>query len=396
MGEAEGDRRTKLDHFLRAERAAILKSWTSHLAHELRAEDVTRSGIVELLPDLFDEIEAAMEATVAAEAPEADGALSRLGATLDQEQIELVYSRLRRNILERWRRQEGPAIPVDWLERLELALERSRAFALRLAMIRKLDGVRLERDKLLAQAKSAIRAREDLLAIVSHDLRNPLSTIVLSATLIESSAGQNLDPRLKKKTEGILRAAAQMTRLVGDLLDLARTERDQVLPLEKAPCDGTELARQAVDALEPLAFARHLRLATDFASGPCVLSCDADRIQQVLSNLIGNALKFTPEGGVITVSTGRAEGEIVFTVADSGVGISAEELAHVFEPYWQAKAHRKGVGLGLAVVKAIVEAHQGRFEAISTLGVGSTFIFALPAAGEGQLSSPGDERGRHQ
>lgn len=238
-----------------------------------------------------------------------------------------------------------------------------------------------ERERLLMEARRAVRAREDLLAIVSHELRNPLSTIVLGATEIQRAAGEGgPEARSRKQADAIVRAAGQMTRLVSDLLDLSRIEAGQLLPLEKARWDGAELARQAVEAFEPLANARHLRLETDFGPDPCELSCDGDRIQQVLSNLIGNALKFTREGGVITAGARSLGQEIVFSVADTGEGIPADQLSQIFEPYWQAKAARKGVGLGLSVAQAIVEAHRGRIRVTSALGQGSTFMFTLPAA----------------
>src|SRR6266850_2363255 len=210
------------------------------------------------------------------------------------------------------------------------------------------------------------------------------ATVIFQVQLLserDRAAGEGgPEARSRKQADAIVRAAGQMTRLVSDLLDLSRIEAGQLLPLEKARWDGAELARQAVEAFEPLANARHLRLETDFGPDPCELSCDGDRIQQVLSNLIGNALKFTREGGVITAGARSLGQEIVFSVADTGEGIPADQLSQIFEPYWQAKAARKGLGLGLSVAKAIVEAHRGRIRVTSALGQGSTFMFTLPAA----------------
>ena len=236
-----------------------------------------------------------------------------------------------------------------------------------------------------ADAERATQARQDLLAIVSHDLRNPLSGVLLAAAQASRIAGSGEEGRrIRKYMDTIARLGDQMIRLVRDLLDLAKTEAGHLLTIERAQQDGVELVRRAVAALEPLAAARQLTLEQDLPPDPCVLFCDPDRIQQVFSNLIGNAIKFTREGGTVTVRARRVDGEIVFSVTDTGTGIPKDQIPHLFDPYWQPKAERRGlgVGLGLSVAKAIVQAHGGRLWVESAPGAGSTFNFGLPATAE--------------
>jgi signal transduction histidine kinase len=229
------------------------------------------------------------------------------------------------------------------------------------------------------ELEKALRSREDLLAIVSHDLRNPLSTVLMGAKQIERCADDS-EPgmRTKKAARTICSAVDRMTRLVSDLLDLAKLEAGQRLPIELGPNDGSDLTRQVVEQLEPLAVSRHITLRVDFAA-PISIVCDADRVQQALSNLIGNAIKFSREGGSIDVVVRKTGEEVVFSVIDTGMGISSDQVPHLFTPYWQAKARKDGAGLGLAIVKAIVEAHSGRIWVESAPGKGTTFYFALPA-----------------
>ena len=230
------------------------------------------------------------------------------------------------------------------------------------------------------RAERAVRAREDLLAIVSHDLRNPLGVVLLAAKQVErhadaSAAGQ----RVRSAAESILAAAHRMTRLVGDLLDLAKLEAGQTLPLDGEIADVGEVTRRATELLEPLARTRHLTLDAR-VSGQTAALCDRGRVEQVLSNLIGNAMKFTREGGAIHVEARRAGSDVLVSVSDTGIGIPHDEGSHVFEPYWQAGPQKKlGVGLGLSISKAIVDAHGGRIWVESEVGRGSTFYFTLPA-----------------
>ncbi len=229
---------------------------------------------------------------------------------------------------------------------------------------------------------SAVRSAEEHLATVSHDLRNPLNTVILAAqrieTVIDDAQSATTAAIIRKSTGTIARAVDRMARLVGDLLDLARLDAGQSLPIEPEDVDLAEAVRQAVELIEPLATARHLGVRVDLG-GHLHTRCDPERVQQVLANLLGNAIKFTREKGAITVRLAREPGGIVISVADTGVGIPPAELPQIFTAFWQQDLRRKrGAGLGLAIAKAIAVAHGGALDVESTEGVGSTFFFRLP------------------
>jgi signal transduction histidine kinase len=231
---------------------------------------------------------------------------------------------------------------------------------------------------------SAVRSAEEHLATVSHDLRNPLNTVILAAQRIETvcddAPSASSAAIIRKSTGTISRAVERMARLVGDLLDLARLDAGQSLPIEPEDVDLADAVRQAVELIEPLASVRRLVLHLDLA-GHLHATCDPERVQQVLGNLLGNAIKFTREGGAITVRLARDPGAdaVVISVADTGIGIPPAELPQIFTAFWQQDLRRKrGAGLGLAIAKAIAVAHGGSISVESTEGVGSTFFFRLP------------------
>jgi signal transduction histidine kinase len=205
--------------------------------------------------------------------------------------------------------------------------------------------------------------------------------VLMGAAHIERIADDSeAGGRTKKAAGSIVRAADRMSRLIGDLLDLAKLEAGQPLPLDMGTYDVVELAQQAVELLEPLARSRQLAL-TSAVTVPLSVVCDSDRVQQVLANLIGNAIKFTREGGTIELRAARTGDEVVLSVHDTGTGIPDHQMPHIFEPYWQADSQRKGgAGLGLSIVKAIVEAHGGRIWVETSPDQGSTFSFTLSAA----------------
>lgn len=229
------------------------------------------------------------------------------------------------------------------------------------------------------EAEAAVRSRDDILAIVSHDLRNPLNTIAMSLSLLEMTHPQDgNDPQV-----GIMRRAiAQMNRLIQDLLDVNQIAAGGFV-VRAQPVDVASLVQDVRAQATVLTGQKNQRLELPDAGDVRVLA-DRDRVAQVLSNLVGNAAKFTPEGGRIRLSTEVREREVRFCVSDTGPGIDQQDLPHIFDRFWQVRRVRRGgVGLGLAISKGIVEAHGGRIWARSIPGIGSEFHFTLPrAAGE--------------
>jgi signal transduction histidine kinase len=187
---------------------------------------------------------------------------------------------------------------------------------------------------------------------------------------------------VQKQAGRIQAAAERMGRLISDLLDWGRIEAGG-LPLEPSEQDVASLVMEALESVRPLAEARGLRVGAELADDGVQVKCDRTRVLQVLGNLLGNAVKFTPDGGQLTVGARVQQGEVRLWVRDTGSGIRPEALPHVFERYWQAKdAESRGTGLGLYIAKGIVEAHGGRIWAQSEWGQGSTFSFTLPTASQ--------------
>jgi signal transduction histidine kinase len=239
----------------------------------------------------------------------------------------------------------------------------------------------IDNARLFGESRRATRAREDLLAVVSHDLKNPLGVVHLgSALLLRGAQGKPGGEQVRKQAGRIQAAAERMGRLISDLLDWGRIEAGG-LPLEPSVQDMTSLVREALESVRPLAEARGLHVLADLPDEDLRVRCDRTRVLQVLGNLLGNAVKFTEDGGHLSVGARVHRGEARLWVRDTGAGIRPEALPHVFERYWQAKeAESRGTGLGLYIAKGIVEAHGGRIWAESELGRGSTFTFTLPTA----------------
>ena len=236
-----------------------------------------------------------------------------------------------------------------------------------------------------AEAEAAVASRDELLAIVSHDLRNPLSVIVNSASFLQQAIVEGAEGgRTQKAASAILRSADRMNRLIADLLDLAQIQAG-TLAVEQRAEDLEGLVREGLEMLRPLAIKSDLKL-DGIATAGVQVHCDRGRILQVLSNLVGNALKFTPRGGSIFIGAQVDGPEALFFVRDTGQGISEMELPRVFDRFWHAqKNNRSGIGLGLSIVKGLVEAHAGRIWVESKLGTGSTFFFTLPLAKQPDL-----------
>ncbi|HEY0022919.1 MAG TPA: ATP-binding protein [Longimicrobium sp.] len=250
-------------------------------------------------------------------------------------------------------------------EDLELARELGRRAA-----------TTIENAQLFDQAHRATRARDEMLGMVAHDLRNPLSTIMMgSEMLIDSS----LDDAQRRFVELVRRAAGRMQELIQDLLEARQIESGQLRVSPQAQPVGP-LVAEAVAMLTPLAAGRGIGLRAVLDDGLRPALVDGARLLQVLSNLVGNALKFTPAGGSVEIGCIPLGEELRLVVSDTGPGIPPEQIPHVFGRYWQAaKGDRRGIGLGLSIVRGIVEAHGGRVWVESSVGSGARFYFTVPA-----------------
>lgn len=234
----------------------------------------------------------------------------------------------------------------------------------------------IENARLYRAAQRAIAARDDVLGVVAHDLRNPLGTILMQASLLRIR--EVAPERLRRAADVVERAATRMNRLIEDLLDVTRMEAGR-LGVERTPVTPARIVHDSVDSQAPLAAASDIALSAEVPEELPEISADRDRLLQVFENLIGNALKFTKPAGRITIGAAARRGEVLFWVADTGAGVSAEHLPHLFDRFWQARSgDRLGAGLGLPIVKGIVEAHGGRIWVESTPGRGSTFFFTIP------------------
>jgi DNA-binding NarL/FixJ family response regulator/signal transduction histidine kinase len=238
----------------------------------------------------------------------------------------------------------------------------------------------IENAHLYKRARAATRAREEVLAVVAHDLRNPLSAIRMVGSLLLED---DLSPeQTRVQTEAMLRSAEQMDRLIADLLDIARIDAG-TLAVDPAAVSLEETILDAVREIEPAARDRRVSLETDVEPDLPLVWADAGRILQVLSNFLGNAVRHTPLGTIVTVQARRLGREVLLSVSDTGNGIEPEHMPHLFDRFWQARPQtRSGAGLGLSIARGIVEAHRGRIWASSAPGEGATFFITLPLARE--------------
>jgi two-component system, chemotaxis family, sensor kinase Cph1 len=234
-------------------------------------------------------------------------------------------------------------------------------------------------ERRLASEQRAVRAREEMIAVVSHDLGNPLSVVLLEAAHLLAHWPDTADQRvrtLRESVELIRRSATRMKALIEDLLELEKVAA-RSFPIDLQPVDSRHLLEDGVADAQPLAHAKRISLVLDL-NDPPKIDADAHRISQVLSNLLGNAIKFTPEGGAVTLSARPRDGALSVTIADTGPGIASEDLAHIFDRYWRRTGFDgEGTGLGLYIARGIVEAHGGRIWAESS-PQGATFVFTLP------------------
>ncbi|MBA3818668.1 MAG: response regulator [Deltaproteobacteria bacterium] len=235
----------------------------------------------------------------------------------------------------------------------------------------------IDNASLYASAQRAIRGRDELIAVVSHDLRNPLNIVTLALQMVDR------DPdTLRAALPRAMRGVDRMQRLIDDLLDVARIDNG-TLNVELTPVDLGSILEDAFEQHKLLAADKRIQLVRAF-DGQISAVADRHRLGQALANLVGNSLKFTPPGGSIRIGAEGDGGRVSVWVADTGPGIAPEHLDHIFDRFWQPEQRRDGIGLGLAIVKGIVDAHGGSIEVDSQLGAGTTFRIVLPGGSAGR------------
>ena len=237
-----------------------------------------------------------------------------------------------------------------------------------------------EQVELHKRLQKALRARDDTVGVVAHDLRNPVSAVKMLSQAVINGAGNQLPASSLEALHLIREAAVQMDRLIEDLLDITRVEEGR-LTMDLQPVTTVALLEGAVRTLRPLVENAGHALHVDLPSTLPMVNADPERIGQVLSNLIGNSIKFTPAGGRISVVASEAGDEVQVSVSDTGMGIAPDHLPHVFDRFWQnqqSTIRSRGAGLGLPIARGIIHAHGGRMWAESTPGQGSTFSFTIP------------------
>jgi signal transduction histidine kinase len=274
---------------------------------------------------------------------------------------------------------QRPVPPVTLRTAAQVALRmRRRQYEVRdlLARERK---TREELQQAVREREDALHSRDEVLAIVSHDLRSPLSAIDLGAQSLLDEVGDR--SHAKRTLEVIRRATDRMAHMIDDLLDMATIDA-KGLTLERSIEDAERVLDDTVEAHAAIAAAKGIDLEREGDLRSVVLRCDRDRVDQVFANLIGNAIKYCRRGDTIRVGAFVVGGDVRFTIADTGPGIAAEELPHLFDRYWTVKREgaKKGTGLGLYICKGIIEAHGGTLSVESRLDAGTTFCFTLPRA----------------
>jgi signal transduction histidine kinase len=249
-----------------------------------------------------------------------------------------------------------------------------RRLAMRLRFASRIGKAEAASARSIDAADQASRARDDILAVVSHDLRGPLHAISLACEALRGEIGGDA----LRYLGAIERATGRAERLITDLLE-ANAIENGALTLTRYPVDAGAIVRQAAADYELQAKETGGQIHATIPPEQTLVSADRDRVLQVLGNLIGNALKHA-RGTAIDISVARRDREAVIAVKDGGPGISATELPHVFDRYWRGRTKKSGAGLGLAIAKGIVAAHGGEIAVDSKTGHGTEFSFTLPLA----------------
>jgi signal transduction histidine kinase len=227
----------------------------------------------------------------------------------------------------------------------------------------------------LETARTAIAARDEIMGMVAHDLRNPLSSIAMHAALLRGRASTEMT---RKHADGIEAVVHRMDSLIKSMLDVATIESGH-FTVNPAPCEVEDLINATLEMFAGLAETKQIRVERVLIAAKTLVRADRDRVLQVLQNLVGNALKFTHQGGHVTVTAEREGAVVRFRISDNGPGIATENLSSVFDRFWKHEAGgKKGTGLGLFIAKGIVEAHGGQISVESAPGHGTSFSFTLP------------------
>jgi len=252
---------------------------------------------------------------------------------------------------------------------------------------RRAEAAEAERDKM----RKMVAAREGILQVVAHDLRNPLNLVKVGGSLLTrmvkahgaaaepGAAPAPLDPeRVKQVADSLVVAVRRMERLISDLMDLEALDKGQ-LRLVRGPANAAQIVEEVLLEMRPKAADKDVEIVAELPRAPIVIECDKDRIAQILENLIGNAIRFTPAAKRITVRLRDQGSEARFEVADEGPGIADADLRRIFDPYYRAEVPQgRGLGLGLSISLGLVRAHDGALWAESATGHGATFVFTMP------------------
>ncbi|MGN6105882.1 MAG: sensor histidine kinase, partial [Kofleriaceae bacterium] len=270
---------------------------------------------------------------------------------------------------------------VEWLVIGTTGLALMLSGVLAATVIRKLGRMYQREKSALEVAQHEATGRQEILAVVSHDLRNPLGTIVMGSSVLRELLPPGTPPACVRQLQAISNAADRMTNMINQVLDEARIEIGTIR-LHLGRCELNELVRTAMQLFQTRAEQCSIQVVFEPPVAQLEIRADRERVLQILSNLLGNALKYTPQGGRIEVRVAPSDDEIEISVTDSGPGISRDQLPHIFERYYQGPSKERGsLGLGLYICKNLVEAHGGRIWADPAVEQGARITFTLPRGG---------------
>jgi signal transduction histidine kinase len=232
----------------------------------------------------------------------------------------------------------------------------------------------------ISALKNVERMKDDFFSMATHELRTPLTSITVSSGLLAELLAQR-GGRVAELASLVAENAQRMRTLVDDLLDLARLEHGRLV-LHRRRFDLCDVIQHAADQVEPLAERKGQRLNVDLPPDPCLLNADSTRVEQIVLNLLANAVKYTPPEGALRVDVDRQDGQVIVSVADTGPGVPEDEREHIFDRFYRSRRHETdniGTGLGLPIARMLVELHGGRLWYEDGSSGGSVFRFTLPA-----------------